>query len=198
MRIALMFGALVLSLVVPAFAESPSESVDQLVVDRSTNDPTVNDYVMRTREVIQRAWKTPIHMSQAGAIHKHLRVNYVISRNGNLEAVELIQSSDDKEFDESILEAIRKAAPFPSFPSKIRAQRMLIRAKFLVGDASRPSGEQPTAGLRTNTSQQFSQEPKSDAKEQWEKPAGSPGGETLSSEGTLLEQPPRKKFRWGM
>lgn len=197
MRTALTIGALVLILAVPALAEKKPADVDRLVVDRSTSDAAVNDYVMRTRDAIQRAWKTPPNATQPGTPQKQVRINYSISRGGTLESVELLQSAGDEELDRTVMDAIRKAAPFPTFPGKIRADSMLIRAKFLVGDPSAPAAAtQPAPDPGKTAAQGASEAPK--GSDQWDSPAGNPGAETLSIEEEAPAKSPKKKFRWGM
>jgi TonB family protein len=197
MRTALAIGALLLFLAVPAVATEQPADADKLVVDRSTDDPAVNDYVMRTRDAIQRAWKTPPKAAQPGVPQKQVRINYAISRGGTLESVEILQSAGDEEFDRSVMDAIRKAAPFPRFPGKIRSASMLIRAKFLVGDGAAPTATKQPAADTSKATAQGTPEPVKD-KGQWSSPAGSPGGEALSVEDEASGNAQRKKFRWGM
>ncbi|KZL20224.1 cell envelope integrity inner membrane protein TolA [Pseudovibrio axinellae] len=51
-----------------------------------------------------------------------VRVSFVINRNGSVTAIKLSRSSGNKRLDQAALKAISAAAPFPPFPSSMRAK----------------------------------------------------------------------------
>lgn len=113
-------------------ADRPVPLADQIVVDRTTRDKTVNDYILLTRTAIQRAWTTPVELASPGAVKARIRINYAIKRSGALQSLKLVRGSGNTELDQTLLQAIRSAAPFPPFPDEIAAQSMLVRANFIV------------------------------------------------------------------
>ncbi len=188
----LMIGAL------NAEASDSSTTMEyQIVVDRTMRSKVVNDYVLLTRDAIQRAWKTPLDLAADGSVKGRIRVNYIVTRTGGLEGVELIQGSGNADMDRGLLNAIRVAQPFPPFPDEIRASRILVRANFIVAelptaDVTRvsqpmPQGDQPKI-MRPNLhqpvidrSQMGSRDPQSPAAQKpkiqdpnlmWGRPAG--------------------------
>lgn len=180
-------------------ADSAGPLADRVVVDRSNRDKTANDYVMLTRNEIQRAWTTPVEMNGAEAVKGRIRINYVISRSGALKSLELVRGSGNPELDRTLAHAIRAAAPFPPFPDEIRARSMLVRAHFIV--ASTPSvrptavqhelkGEPPKAGADNGDSP--------DKKLTWGLPAGTSQPSDTGVDHDIPAPPPTKRYKWGL
>jgi TonB family protein len=127
--------ALVLACSVLAEAANDRATVNnQVVVDRSTRNKVLNDYVMLARDAIQRAWKTPINLTTTDSVKGRVRINFSIKRSGALESIKLIDGSGHKEMDKSLMRAIKAAQPFPPFPDDVTAPRIVIRANFIVAD----------------------------------------------------------------
>jgi TonB family protein len=108
----------------------PSDQV--LVVDRSSVNKAVDDYVGMTRSAIQKAWTAPLDLEIPNAVKGKVRVNLLVTRSGGLESFKLIEGSGHPVMDRSLVDAIRKAAPFPPFPPEIASKKMLIRANLVV------------------------------------------------------------------
>ncbi len=117
-----------------AASADPVGAFGQMVVDRSTRSKVLNDYTLLTRDAIQRAWTIPLDLSVPHALKGKISINYVVSRDGSLESLEMVRGSGYPEMDRSLVRAIRAAAPFPPFPDEIAAQRIVIRANFVVAD----------------------------------------------------------------
>ncbi len=120
--------------------QGPSSSVYKVVVDRTTRNKVLNDYVLVTRDAIQQAWRTPLDLGGSSAVKGRVRINYTVTRNGTLEQVELVEGSGNAEMDRSLMAAIRSAQPFPPFSDGINAGRVMIRANFIIADL-------PTVGV---------------------------------------------------
>jgi len=193
---ALIFGFLG----APCYATSEA-LLDLVVVDRSTRDKTLNDYTHLTRNAIQKSWNTPVRLASSDALKGKIAVNYCISREGRLESVQLVRGSGDAEMDRTLLDAIRAAAPFPSFPDYLPARRVLIRANFIVAD-------QPLAPVTTvqhSTKRDAKEAPKAEGGEpnrkfSWGVSAGHAGATQGSSQETEtpIPAPPAKKYKWGL
>jgi TonB family protein len=188
-----------------AFSASAADRVvnpaEQIVVDKSTRNKVLNDYVLLTRDAIQRAWTTPVEMTSASAVKGHVTINYTVSRSGAVNTVELVGGSGNEEMDRTLLAAIRKAAPFPPFPDDIAARKMLIKAKFIVA-------EMPTIPVTTvdapvkNHSTPQDVIPGDDARKfKWGTPAETSSRDKLVTTDTTDAAPPRpqfQKYRWGL
>lgn len=199
----MFFVMLSLLLLVPtygAFADSSQSHGDLVVVDRTTRDKTLNDYTHLTKSTIQKAWRTPIEMAVPGALKGKVAINYCIDRNGKLESAEVVRGSGNPGMDQSLLEAIRAAAPFPSFPDQLQAGRVLIRANFVVADL--PTAPVTTVQhiLQNRTNEQVQQEKSGAEKSSWDVTAGSPGTPDTGSENAITPAPapPTKKYKWGL
>mgnify|MGYP005835689825 CR=1 FL=1 len=186
-------------LCLPCLASS-DDLLDLVVVDRTTRDKTLNDYTHLTRSAIQRSWNTPVHLATTGALKGKIAINYCISRDGRLESVELIRGSGNAEMDRTLVEAIRAAAPFPSFPDYMLAKRVLIKANFIVAD-------QPLAPITTvqhSVKRSVEQAPTEvtnlNRKFDWGVSAGHAGDKQKPSVDTAapLPAPPAKKYKWGL
>ncbi len=75
---------------------------------------------------IQKSWNPPECMERDG----HATVKFSITRSGDVYASEIAESSGDPVFDESALEAIRKASPFEHFPASTSRGSLTIKYSF--------------------------------------------------------------------
>jgi TonB family protein len=188
---------LVLILALGAMAsENIAGIADQVIVDRSTRSKVLNDYTLLTRDTIQRAWTTPTLLNTPGALKGRIGINYIITRSGALEGLELVKGSGNADMDRTLLQAIRSAAPFPPFPDEIAARRLLIRANFIVADM-------PTIPVTTVGHDVENGKPSSSPADQsgkkfiWGTPAGTAGQQTPPIENESTPAPPQKKYHWG-
>lgn len=190
---------LVLALALTAMAsENTARIADQFVVDRSTRSKVLNDYTLLTRDTIQRAWTTPTMLNTPGALKGRISVNYIITRSGALESLELVKGSGNPDMDSTLLQAIRSAAPFPPFPDEIAARRLLIRANFIVADL--PTLPVTTVGHEVQNGKSAA----SDAADPnikkfiWGAPAGTAAEKTPPVENETPPAPIHRKYHWGV
>ena len=61
-------------------------------------------------------------------------VEFSISADGTLNSVKIAKPSGDSAFDESVLRAIRRAAPFPPPPDRYRTQFSDVISTFKLGE----------------------------------------------------------------
>ncbi len=89
-------------------------------------------YLLYFRAVQQRvkdAWTFP-----GGSNDLTADVEFSIGADGSLNGVKIAKSSGDSAFDESVLRAIRRAAPFPPPPDRYRAQFGDVVSTFKLGE----------------------------------------------------------------
>ncbi|MGC8908107.1 MAG: energy transducer TonB [Desulfomonilaceae bacterium] len=108
----------------------PDGDVDEAVVDINTREEKFFSYLLYLKNKIQGVWVYPSSAANAG-IGGSLTVEFSIARNGELLSVNLIDSSGHAILDESAIRAIKVAAPYYPFPSRMRAKRLRIRANFV-------------------------------------------------------------------
>lgn len=93
-------------------------------------DPEFLLYYSSVQDKIKRAWTFTSGSADLTAV-----VDYAIGPDGALTEVKIAKSSKDPAFDESVLRAIRSAAPFAPPPEKYRAQWAGgVEATFRLGD----------------------------------------------------------------
>ncbi len=189
---------MVLALTQVAMAsENIAGIADQFVVDRSTRSKVLNDYTLLTRDTIQRAWTTPTVLNTPGALKGRISVNYIITRSGALESLELVKGSGNPDMDSTLLQAIRSAAPFPPFPDEITARKLLIRANFIVADL--PTLPVTTVGHEVqNGKSSASDADRNTKKFIWGAPAGTAAEKTPPVENETPPVPVQKKYHWGV
>lgn len=187
------------------FAQTISYPLETLVVDKSTRSKVANDYAMSTRDAIQRVWKTPLSYSTDSALKGKVAITYEIMRDGSLKSVELTRSSGMSEMDESLVRAIKSAAPFPAFPKGITSTTVMIRANFVIAEL--PKVPLLTVDYRKSESNKAQGvEQKVEKKYLWGAPAGAalrkepineePYEEPVVEE-TKIPEPPSTKYHWG-
>ena len=87
-------------------------------------------YYKTVQEEIKKSWTFT-----GGANDLTATVNFAIGPDGALTAVKIGTSSNDSAFDDSVIRAIRRAAPFPAPPEKFRDQFSSgIKALFQLGE----------------------------------------------------------------
>ena len=186
------------------FSASASDRVvnpaDEIVVDRSTRNKVVNDYVLLTRDAIQRVWTTPVAMTTSSALKGHVAINYSESRSGAVSRVELVGGSGNEEMDRTLLDAIRNASPFPPFPDAIGARKLLIKAKFIVAEVPTVPVTTVDAPVKNHSTPQDVAPDDNARKFKWGIPAETSSRDKLVTTKSD-EAPPRpqfKKYRWGL
>lgn len=93
-------------------------------------DPQFILYYKTVQEQIKKSWTFT-----GGSNDLTATVNFAIGSDGALTAVKIGTSSNDSAFDDSVIRAIRRAAPFPAPPEKFRDQFSSgIKALFQLGE----------------------------------------------------------------
>jgi TonB family protein len=87
-------------------------------------------YYRTVQEKIKQAW-----VFSSGSPDLTTTVHFAINAEGALAGVKIAHSSNDNAFDDSVVRAIRRAAPFPPPPEKHRAEfEAGIEALFKLGE----------------------------------------------------------------
>jgi TonB family protein len=195
--------SLSMALLLPLFAsasDSIVNSADQIVVDKSTRNRALNDYVLVTRDAIQRAWTTPVEQDSASAVKGSITIYYTVSRSGAVDRVDLVHGSGNGEMDRSLVQAIRQAAPFPPLPQEIAARQVLIKARFIVADMPTVPVTTVDAAVKNFSTPQETAQDDNAKKFKWGVPAATSSRDKLVT--TEPDNPPAprqiKKFRWGL
>ena len=105
-------------------------------------DDAANAYVYQMEKRIMAAWHLP---KGSAGLTVALRMNF--ERSGRLSAVRVEQSSGNKDFDESAVEAVRRVAEFPPVPHAL---------DHLIGDLSLCSIRRPRNRRRKRRSHRAS------------------------------------------
>ncbi len=93
-------------------------------------DPEFLLYYETIRKRIKDAWSFPGTNNDLSTA-----VLFAIGPNGELNGVKVLESSRDAAFDDSVVRAIRRAAPFPPPPEKYRSQfEQGVEAEFKPGE----------------------------------------------------------------
>ena len=93
-------------------------------------DPDFVLYYQAVQDKIKKAWSF-----MGGSSDLTATVDFSIGPDGALTGVKLAAGSKDSAFDESVIRAIRRAAPFPAPPDKYRSEfTQGIEAQFALGD----------------------------------------------------------------
>jgi TonB family protein len=170
------------------------QAANSVVIDQKTRNNVLSEYTLLTRDAIQQAWTTPVAYDAEKAVKGKTTVSYVITRDGKVERVKLIKGSGNAEMDHGLIKAIKRA-PFPAFPSELQADKVTIKANFVIADP--PTLPVITANHELGRVSDQLSETSKQKRFIWGLPAGS--AETASQEG--VDDPPRppaKKFKWGL
>jgi len=95
-------------------------------------DPEFLLYYQTVQDRVKKAWSF-----SGGNSELTTTVSFAIGPDGNLTGVKITHSSLDSAFDDSVIRAIRHAAPFPPPPGKYRSQFAEgVEAVFKLGELS--------------------------------------------------------------
>lgn len=94
----------------------------------SANQTLQNDfssYMDSVRTSLQKNWIPPDFLEEG-----HVRVLFKVDRNGRVLSADIIESSGDNIYDESAIEALKKAQPFGQFPPQTTRETLTINYSF--------------------------------------------------------------------
>ena len=119
-----------LILLCPSFANE-NQSENQLTNEDKYKGFEINNndfsgYMEVLKGQIQKSWYPPECLEHDG----HALVKFSITRNGDVYSVQILESSGDPVYDESALEAIKKASPFAHFPAATTKGALTINYSF--------------------------------------------------------------------
>lgn len=86
-------------------------------------------YFRTVQQKVKDAWTFP-----GGSNDLSADVEFSIGADGSLNGVKIAKSSGDSAFDESVIRAIRRAAPFPPPPDRYRSQFSDVVSTFKLGE----------------------------------------------------------------
>ena len=84
-----------------------------------------SSYMNNLQAKIQRCWNPPDFVEDGDAT-----VMFKVTRWGKIVSVDFVKSSNNPVFDESALEALRKAEPFDKFPANTSKESLTIKYNF--------------------------------------------------------------------
>jgi len=95
-----------------------------------TTEPKYQEYFNTIRERIKANW---IYPSEAGSwgIEGDLNIEFVITKDGHLQFIELRRSSGRLILDHAALNAVKLAQPFPPVPDDLAKQALAINGLFV-------------------------------------------------------------------
>lgn len=104
------------------------------------------EYLDQIRKRVESTWKYPVKSDNLQGT-----VKFNLDRAGRVSELTLTKSSGRKDFDESVLEAVRGATPFPSLikilkKSEVKAVEMTFKRKAVI--IEEPKSTAPSKVLR--------------------------------------------------
>jgi len=112
-------------------ASAPSGSVvsSNTAQERTAREEAaINDYYQSIWSIIQAKWAFPDELLQGKNLMTIARVR--IMRNGEIRDLSFEQKSSYALFDESVMNAVKKASPLPPLPSEIRGSSIELGIRF--------------------------------------------------------------------
>lgn len=105
-----------------------SVSADPYYNHPTTNQQVQNDfsdYMALVNEKLQKNWTPPDFLEEA-----HTRILFKLNRDGEIYSANIIESSGDRIYDESAINALKKSMPFGAFPENSTRQTLAINYSF--------------------------------------------------------------------
>ena len=108
--------------------EAPREKKKTLQLN--TSELKYYKYLMDIKQKIELRWEYPAIAIREGW-QGRLRIDFTIRKDGSIEKIELIKSSNYPALDDAAITAIRLATPFNPFPRDFNIETINIRAQFI-------------------------------------------------------------------
>ena len=102
---------------------------DEATVSLNSQDLKYVSYLSKIKSKIEPKWHYPARAKKIGLQGK-LALCFSILRDGQLDRLEILNSSGQPILDEGALEAVRGAAPYYPLPSRLNISRLNIMATF--------------------------------------------------------------------
>ena len=99
-------------------------------ISLDTTETKYVSYFNRIKNQIERAWRYPAQAVRKG-MSGQLKLKFIISRDGNLIGVSLVNKSDFEILDIAAVKAVKEAAPYYPFPITISKKKLSILATFV-------------------------------------------------------------------
>jgi TonB family protein len=99
------------------------------VLTLNTSELKFSKYLLNLKRRIEFFWDYPRSSVRKGEQGK-LRINFSISKDGSVEVIDVVKSSNYPALDDAAVTAIRLASPFNAFPEDFRTDKINIRARF--------------------------------------------------------------------
>jgi len=111
----------------PREEKKPKKTEDTISLD--TQDKRYVSYAKLIKERLIQQWEYP-RQARENLIEGRVLAIFSLDRQGNLQDIRLLRSSDHTILDEETQRAIRDSAPFPPFPGSVTVQKLNIKAQF--------------------------------------------------------------------
>jgi TonB family protein len=96
-------------------------------ISLDSQDVRYASYLLGIKRRIEALWGYP---SEARGLSGNLVVTFRVARDGQLQDLQLVETSGIAPLDNEAIRAIREAAPFTPFPDRMRFDHLNIRAAF--------------------------------------------------------------------
>ncbi|NJO41266.1 MAG: TonB family protein [Cyanobacteria bacterium RU_5_0] len=103
---------------------SPNQTAEPIALD-AIRDEIWSDYDAELKRTIDRHWQ-PIAVNTK----RHVKVRFILDRQGNLMNLTLIQASGDANADRAAIQAIQAADPFAPFPTDASQNTLQVDFNF--------------------------------------------------------------------
>ena len=110
----------------PAFADDLQQYNPDRYKGIAINTNDFSEYMEGLKTKIQKSWYPPECLEHDG----HVLVKFSVTRSGDVYAMQILESSGDPIYDESTLEALKKASPFAHFPASTTKGAITINYSF--------------------------------------------------------------------
>ena len=111
----------------PEEPEPPQPLED--TISLNTKDRRYVDYARVIKDRLLRQWSYPQRAKEL-LLEGRLLLVFSLSKNGEMTAIRVIDSSGQEILDQEACRAVREASPFPPFPDHVRVRKLNIRAAF--------------------------------------------------------------------
>jgi TonB family protein len=131
----------------PNIEPLPAQSVDILT---PTDGVNLGPYLQTVMANVRQNWVRYIPDSARGPARKgawsrkpklaqgHVKVEFVIRRNGYIKDLHVADSSGDEELDQAALSGVSASAPFPHLPEKLKSETLHLRFHFYYNPSHLP------------------------------------------------------------
>lgn len=111
---------------VAKFLHKKQQNIENKAIETQPIEASVKEYMTNMQHTVKANWNPKTNTKNSTRVV----LKYRIYKNGEISNIEVLESSRDKELDETAIEAVKKSSPLEKLPNAITKDKDYIDVNF--------------------------------------------------------------------